>query len=74
MFTGSYLPVNAPTANSPVADVERPYIDPIPDCIPVPGEDGERQSVSNLVFDCCLAAVALAALIVFWPVLQAVHV
>lgn len=72
MLFHAYLPVNETKADNQVA-VERPYIDPVPYVLPVPGEDGEPQSVSSLVFDCSIAMVALGALIVWWPILQAVR-
>lgn len=73
MFMDACSPVNDSGTNSPVERVERPYIDPVPCVLPVPGEDGEPQSVSNLAFHCCLGLVVLGLLIIWWPILQAVR-
>lgn len=72
MLLHAYLPVNESQGKNPTL-VERPYIDPVPSPLPVPGEDGAAQSVSPLIFDICLGLVALAALWVWWPILQAVR-
>lgn len=72
MLLHAYLPVNETKGNNPTL-VERPYIDPVPAELPVPGEDGEPQSISPLVFDVCLGLVALTALWVWWPILQGVR-
>ena len=73
MLLHAYLPVNETRAHSPAETAQDTNVDAGPVVLPVPGEDGEPQSVAPLVFDCCFAMVVLALLFVLWPILQAYH-
>lgn len=72
MLLHAHLPVNESAAQADTP-VEQPYIDQTPAELQVqaPGEDGEPQSIRPLIFDCCIGLIALAALYIWWPVLQA---
>jgi hypothetical protein len=73
MLLHAHLPVNESRGNNPTCAVDRPYIDPVPHALPVPGEDGAPQSVSPLVFDVCIGLVLLGLLFIWWPILQGVR-
>jgi hypothetical protein len=64
MFIDAYELVNESGANSSLAPVVAPQIEQDALAVPVPGEDGEPQSVSGPAFDTVFSLIALGALMV----------